>query len=144
MGVIIDTLTSESFRKRPAMYAGSERFAELAWWIRGLEYGCLHSLPESPKELDGFREYLHMHLDGPGNIDWQGLIAWKFGAGTEATQKAFEYLDQFLQEVSRHGKDRIIAEHADYEKRRYGSLSSSRLDPNGPYAKSRQGGKRQT
>ena len=127
MGVILDILTSESFRKRPAMYAGSENFSELEWWIRGFEYGCRHSLPESLYELDGFREYLHMHLDGPGNIDWESIITWKFGNGVEATQKAFEYLDQFLQEVSRLGKDRLIADHADYEKRRYGFLASSRL-----------------
>src|ERR1051325_9271363 len=129
MGLILDLLTSEPFRKRPAMYVGRSTFAELAWWLRGFEYACRQAFPECLDELDGFREYLHMHLDGPGNIDWEGIIAWKFGTGDEATQKAFEYLDRFLQEVARLGIDRIIADHAEYEKRKYGFLSSSRLGP---------------
>jgi hypothetical protein len=126
MGVILDILASESFRKRPTMYVGSRCFAELQWF-RGIEDGCRRALPEQLYELDGFREWLHMHLDGPSNTDWEGIIAWKFGTGEEATVKAFECLDRFLAEVARLGKDQLFAEYADYERRRYGSLSSSRL-----------------
>ena len=131
MGVILDLLTSESFRKRPAMYVGSDSFAALQWWLRGLEFGCRCALPEQPYELDGFREWLHMHLDGPGNTDWEGIIAWKYGTGVEATGKVFEYLDRFLHEAMGLGIERLIAEHADYERGRYGFLSSSRLAKKG-------------
>lgn len=127
MGVLLDVLASEFFRQRPAMYVGSSEFVALSWWIRGFEEGCRRALPEQAYELDGFREWLHMQLDGPGNSDWVGIIEWEFGKGVEATQKVFEYLDQFLQDVSHLGKDKIIADHADYEKCRYGFLSSSRL-----------------
>lgn len=127
MGVLLDILTSKYFRQRPAMYIGTSEFVRLSWWIRGFEEGCHRALPEQAYELDGFREWLHMQLDGPGNTDWVGIIEWKFGNGVEATQKVFDYLDQFLQDVSHLGKDKIITDHAEYETRRYGFLSSSRL-----------------
>ena len=131
MGVILDLLTSESFRQRTTMYVGSDSVAAVQWWLRGLEEGCRRALPEQPYELDGFREWLHMRLDGPGNTDWEGIIAWKFGAGVDATEKAFEYLDRFLDEAARLGTDQLITEHAEYERRRYGFLSSSRLAERG-------------
>ena len=131
MGVILDLLTSESFRERPAMYVGTGGFAAAQWWLRGLEEGCRRALPAQPYELDGFREWLHMRLGGPGNTDWEGIIAWKFGTGDDATWKALECLDRFLDEVARLGIDRLITEHADYERHRYGFLSSSRLAKRG-------------
>ncbi len=131
MGVILDLLTSEAFRKRPAMYAGSDKFPELGWWFRGLAYGCERALPDHPNELEGFREWLHMHLDGPGNYDWVGIIDWKCSNGGETTQELFKYVDQFLSDVSQLGIDRLINDHADYEMRRYGFLVSSRLAKDG-------------
>lgn len=127
MGIILEILTSESFRKRPAMYVGSARFAAVMWWLAGLEFGCRKALSDQPYELDGFREWLHMRLEGPGNTDWLGIIAWKFGTEDDATQKVFEYLDQFLQDVAKLGVNQIVANHADYERQRYGFLTSSRL-----------------
>ena len=68
-----------------------------------------------------------MHLGGPGHTDWEGVIAWRYGTGPEATGRVFECLDSFLDEVKRLGVEAIIAGHADYERQRYGFLSSSRL-----------------
>jgi len=127
MGALLDTLTADHFRKRPAMYAGSARFTELRWWLRGLEYGCTESNPGEPSELDGFREWLHMRFDGPGNVDWVSLIDLQFGHEAEATSKLFELLDEFLEDVATNGKDKILQDHANYERRRYEGLASSRL-----------------
>jgi hypothetical protein len=131
MGVLLDLLTSEAFRKRPAMYAGSDKFPQFGWWLSGFAYGCERALPDQPYELDGFREWLHMRLDGPGNYDWIGIIAWKCENGVETIQELFKYLDQYLNDVSHLGIDRIIQDHAEYELRRYGSLTSSRLAKDG-------------
>ena len=127
MGIILDILTSEAFRKRSAMYVGSAEFRAVGWWLQGIEFCSHEMLPNQPPELDGFREWLHMKLDGPGNTNWQGIITDLFGNDEEATKKTFEYLDDFLRDLDELGFDRIINDHAEYEKKRYGFLSSSRL-----------------
>ena len=83
--------------------------------------------PDQSPALDGFREWLQMRFNGPGNTDWTGVIESVFGEDEEATEKAFEYLDDFLENLDKVGFDPIKASHAKYENRRYGFLSSSRL-----------------
>jgi len=127
MAMILKLLTSDAFRKRPAMDVGTEKFGKIGFWLRGIEFCESELFPEQPHELDGFREWLQMHLKGPGNTDWVGIIETVFGSEEEATEKAFECLDGFLKDLNELGLERIIADHAEYEKQRYGSLSSSRL-----------------
>ncbi len=109
------------------MYCGCSRFAEVGPWLRGLEYGISHILPSQGDDIDGFREWLHMRLSGPGNTDWVGLISWKFGAEEQATEKLFEQFDSFQKEVAERGLTAIIEEHRDYEMREYGEPVTSRL-----------------
>ena len=68
-----------------------------------------------------------MRFEGPGNTDWAGVIESIFGEDEEATEKAFECLEAFLKDLDEIGLDQIVANHAEYEKSRYGFLSSSRL-----------------
>ena len=112
------------------MHVGSRDFRDIAFWIWGIEYCCKYKLPEKTFDLDGFREWLHMHLEGPGNTSWEGIIQSVFGGGDDATEKAFELLDRFLIDLDEIGLDKIIADHAEYEMKRYGFLSSSRLGEN--------------
>jgi hypothetical protein len=127
MGVILDLLTAEHFRKRPMMYVGSRDFIHVGYWLQGMEY-CYRELhPTEPGELDGFKEWLQMKFDGPGNTNWQGIISSVFGEDENATDKAFEYLDEFLLHLKEVGLDQIIDDHEKYEMNRYGAITSSRL-----------------
>ena len=82
----------------------------------------------TPLELDGFREWLHMKLDGPGNQDWLDIIAWKYGHSGEATAKMFELVDEFRLDVERLGIEQIIEDHWKYEMHRYnGNAFTSRI-----------------
>ena len=56
-------------------------------------FSLSQALPEQPNDIDGFREWLHMTLDGPGNHNWIDLVASRFGRGVEATDKLFELFD---------------------------------------------------
>lgn len=127
MGLLLNILTSEAFRKRPAMFVGTRNFRDIASWLRGVEFCLSQSVPEQPLELDGLREWLHMNLDGPGNTDWLGIIQVEFGDEEETTEKIFEYVDKFLQDLSEKGLDKIITDHAEYEKKRYDGIVTSRL-----------------
>ena len=109
------------------MYCGCSRFADVGPWLRGLEYGITLLLPAQDDDIDGFREWLHMHLNGPGNEDWIRLISLKFGDGEEATQKLFEQFDLFRKDVAERGLPAIIEEHKDFEMREYGTPVTSRL-----------------
>lgn len=112
------------------MYVGNSAFGSVSDWLRGFEHAVRRLAPETPNELDGFREWLAMKFSGPGNTDWLGIICWKFGVGLEATDMMFQLLDSFLADVEQQGLLAIINSHADYERRRYGFLSTSRLGPN--------------
>lgn len=127
MGLLFELVTNEIFQKRTAMFVGTRRWRDVASWLRGVEF-CQHKLsPDQSPDLDGFREWLHMRFDGPGNTDWAGVIESIFGGDEEATEKAFECLHAFLKDLNDIGLDQIIVNHADYERNRYGLLSSSRL-----------------
>jgi hypothetical protein len=106
---------------------GSGKFPQLGWWLRGFCFCYERSLANQPYDLEAFCEWLHMHLDGPGNYDWIGIIQWKCGDSEKTTQKLFKYVDRYLKDVDELGVEKIIQDHADYEMRRYGFLSSSRL-----------------
>jgi len=127
LGLLLDLLISDNFRKRSVMYCGCSRFAEVGPWLRGLEYGISQLLPNQTDDIDGFREWLHMRLSGRGNTDWIGLICEKFGEDEQATEKLFEQFDLFRQEVAERGFTAIIEEHRDYEMREYGEPVTSRL-----------------
>jgi hypothetical protein len=127
MGVLLKILNSEAFRTHPTMYVGSRRFKHIAYWLRGAEYLSEQAFPDNPKELDGFREWLHMHLNASGNIDWAGMIQEVFGEEEEATEKCFQCLDNFLKDLNEFGIDKILEDHTNYEMKRYGMLASSRF-----------------
>jgi hypothetical protein len=130
MGILFDIITNEHFQKRTAMFVGTQNWRDVACWLRGVEFCQDRIFPDQTRDLDGFREWLHKRFDGPGNTDWAGIIESVFGSNEEATEKAFECLDAFLKDLNLLGIDRIITDHAEYEKRRYGCLSSSRLKDN--------------
>jgi hypothetical protein len=109
------------------MYAGNDGFDYLQAWLRGLQFGLQLATGEEDDDLNGFREWLHMRLEGPCNTDWVGILAWKYGDDEEGFAKSLVLLDEFLQEISRVGREQILEEHADYERRRYGFLASSRF-----------------
>ena len=109
------------------MFCGSSVFAEVGPWLRGVEYGISKLRPDQDDDIDGFREWLHMRLDGRGNTDWIGLITEKFGTDEQATEKLFEQFDAFRKEVAERGFTAIIEEHRDYEIREYGEPVTSRL-----------------
>jgi len=109
------------------MYCGWSQFKDVGPWLRGIDFGISKAIPTQPNDLDGFREWLHMTLDGACNVDWISLIADKFGDGNEATQKLFEQFDLFRKAISDRGLPVIIKEHQEYEIRRYGRAVSSRL-----------------
>jgi hypothetical protein len=108
------------------MLVGTKEFGELAWFLRGFEYASEKASPDQPPELDGFREWLMMELDGPCNVDWEGIVSWKFGSSWDATQSMIELLDRFLSERAACGLSAIIDDHERYEIRRYGAVTSSR------------------
>ena len=127
MGLVFELVTDENFQKRTAMFVGRRNWRDVASWLRGIEF-CQHKFfPDESLDLDGFREWLHMRFDSPGNTDWAGVIESIFGDNEEATEKAFECLDAFLKDLDEIGLDKIVANHAEYEKSRYGFLASSRL-----------------
>jgi hypothetical protein len=109
------------------MYCGNSRSANVGPWLQGLEYGITQLLPDQADEIDGFREWLHMRLDGPGETNWIGLISRTFGDDEEATQRLFEQFDLFRKETAARGLPAIIEEHKDYEMRKYGEPMTSRL-----------------
>ena len=131
MGIVLEILTADFFRKHPGMHVGSKEFRDVSYWIQGIEFCCQYKLPEKSFDLNGFREWLLMHIGGPSNMDWARLIEMAYGGGEDATEKAFELLDQFLIDRDENGLDKIIADHAEYEMKRYGHLASSRLGENG-------------
>src|ERR1051325_1738179 len=96
MGIVLEILTANFFRKDPIQEVGSREFRDLARWIRGIEYCCMYKLPEKSFDLNGFREWLILHIGGPNNTDWSGIIELAYGGGEDATDKAFELLDRFL------------------------------------------------
>ena len=135
MGILLELLTSENFRKRPGMYCGRNSFGVVGPWLRGLAYGIRQAFPDQPDDLEGFREWLHMTLDAPGNVDWTGIIAWKFGEQDAGTQKLFEQFDLFRNDTAQRGVEAVIHAHREYEIRRYGSPVSSRLGGIGQQAR---------
>lgn len=123
MGVFLDLLRSEHFRQRPGMYAGDRAFAFVGPWLDGFEAGVRQALPDQPRELDGFREWLRMRLDGPGNVRWTGIIADRYGRGVEATEMMFQLLDAFLADRDMQGTEAIVRAHAEWERRVHGYQS---------------------
>jgi hypothetical protein len=124
---VLELLTNPHFQARPGMYAGNGEFPFFGGWLRGLVMGWRIGRGEEPDGLDGFREWLVMKLDGPSNTgDWVGVICAKYGNGTETTKKCFELLNEFVAERAARGVDAIVQEHAEYERQRYGRLSTSR------------------
>jgi hypothetical protein len=114
---LVDFLTSEHFQARPGMYAGCAQFPQFGDWLRGLEFGWRQGdWREECNELVGFREWLQCRFDGPGNIDWIGVIHWKFGDGCETTNKLFDLLKEFLKHRGIMGIDSIVKVHAEYER----------------------------
>jgi hypothetical protein len=126
MGPLVELLTSEMFRRLPCMVAGSSDFRELAWFLRGFECASEKANPGQPPELDGFREWLQVEREGPSNVDWQGIIVWKYGGDREATRSMLGLLDRFLEERAARGLGAIIDEHEGYELKRYRANVSSR------------------
>ncbi|MBS0267311.1 MAG: hypothetical protein JSS02_35630 [Planctomycetes bacterium] len=127
MGVLLALLESDGFRNRPQMYCGESKFAVVGPWLRGIEFGIAQILPNQPNDIDGFREWLHMTLDGPGNVDWISIIALKFGDDEAGTQGLFEQFDLFRKDVLERGLHAIIDAHREYELQRYGYPATSRL-----------------
>ncbi len=126
MGVLIDLLTLENFRKRPMMYTAHREFDHIATWLRGFQHAQL--LLDQPDELEGFKEWLQIKFEGPGNTDWAGIIEDRFRGDDEAILvELFEALDEFLRYRDEVGINQIIDEHEAYEIRRYGKINSSRL-----------------
>jgi len=102
------------------MYCGWREFSVVEHWLRGIDF-AVSNVPTEPKDLDGFREWLHMTLEGACNVDWVSLIRHQFGDGDEATKKMFEQFDLFRKDVADRGLPAIIKEHQEYEIRRHGS-----------------------
>jgi hypothetical protein len=127
MGELLDLLKSDGFRRHTAMFVGTYQFADVAQWLRGFEYALTRAFPDQPSEIDGFREWLVVRLEGSGNLDWAGVLSEKFGDGEQTTRKLFEHLDQFLADVATRGLSAILQEHKEYEVRRYGTAFTSRL-----------------
>jgi hypothetical protein len=127
MGLLLDLLTSENFRRRPWMYVGVVRFDELLVFLRGYEFAQYQAAPNQPAELDGFREWLHMKLDAPGNIDWQSIVHSACDNPDHAMERFFQLLDQFRGDVASRGLEKILDERLQYEIGRYGFPASSRF-----------------
>jgi hypothetical protein len=66
MGVLLDLLTSEDFRRHPGMFVGSSQYREVAWWLRGFESAVEveKALAGQRTGLQGFREWLQMTFKG--------------------------------------------------------------------------------
>lgn len=125
MGALLELLESKEFRSKTGMYVGTRGFRDLMFWIRGFHY----AVRDEPYDLDGFYEWLIVQFKGsPSNVGCLGIIASQF-SDEEATGKLFECVDKFLEERSRLGLEDIVQRHADYERQRYGYLSTSRLNP---------------
>ena len=126
MGVLIDLLRQDNFRKRTVMYTGYWEFARIASWFRGFQFA--QSLLGQPDELEGFKEWLQVKFDGQANTDWAGIVEGSFRGDDEAIlQKFFEELDQFLRYRDEVGINQIIDEHESFEIRRFGRINSGRL-----------------
>ena len=124
----LDLLDEPLVRERLGMYVGSPAFQHFAWWMRGYEQALLDfAPPDRAAAFVGFREWLHMNLEGPGNTDWVGIISWKYGDGQEATTKFFELWDRFRTDLDKKGLETILEQHKEYEIKRYGLLVSSTL-----------------
>jgi hypothetical protein len=121
----IEQLDEPRVRERIGMYVGTPEFSRLGNFLTGYDRAMV-DFDIGRSQFDGFREWLHVHLNGSGNIGWKDLICEAFGSGTVATAKFFELWDTFRTEMRIKGLDAILEEHRQYELARYGFLTSAR------------------
>jgi len=121
----IDQLDEPRVRERIGMYLGTCDFSVLGNFLTGYDQAVV-DFDIGDSRFDGFREWLHMHLNGSGNIRWKALICEAFGSGTVATAKFFELWDTFRAEMRIKGLDAILEEHRQYKLARYATSARSR------------------